>query len=397
MNFRQFKLLATLSIISALSVNAQTDNPKLDNFLMKKMEKSGRIGMQAAYIADGELKWVGSYGVKTYQTEDSVNDSTLFMTASISKPVTALALMKLYDQGKLKLDDDINNYLPFDVRNPNFPDDKITFRMLLSHVASIRDNWEMLELGYTIDNGGDSPMSLEDFIKSYLLEGGAYYDREKNFLLESPGKHERYSNAGYNLIAYLVEQISDRPFNEYMAEEVFRPLNMQNTYWFLAEIPHENIATPHNMPYKETDFKGTQILKHFGYPGYASGQLRTTVSDYAQILKLMVNKGKVDGKQFINQKTIEEFLTVQYPEADKWRAISWSYNEFESFLYYMFMPRLPSHTGLDPGMSTVVSFDPKTRTGVLVFSNSPTTTFRSEKIIYLDMIKKLFKEAKKAS
>ena len=233
-------------------------------------------------------------------------------------------------------------------------------------------------------------MSLEDFLKSYLLEGSEYYDREKNFLLEAPGLHERYSNVGYNLIAYLVELISGRPFNEYMAEEVFNPLNMQNTYWFLSEIPHDNIATPHNMPYKETDFKGTQILKHFGYPGYASGQLRTTVSDYAQILKLMINEGKVEGNQFISQLTIKKFLRVQYPEADKWRTIAWSYNEFESFIYYMLMPRLPSHTGLDPGMSTVVSFDPKTKTGVVVFSNSPTTTSRTEKIIYLDMVKKLF-------
>lgn len=397
MNNKTFLILTVAILICVLDLHAQSGNPKLDDFLVKKMKKSGRIGMQAAYIAEGELIWVGSYGVKTFQTEDMINDSTLFMIASISKPVTALALMKLYDQGKLKLDEDINDYLPFDVRNPNFPEDKITFRMLLSHVASFRDNWEMLELGYTIDQGGDSPMSLEDFIKSYLLEGGEYYDREKNFLLEAPGKHERYSNVGYSLIAYLVEKISRKPFNEYMVEEVFRPLNMQNTYWFLSEIPHENIATPHNMPYKETDFKGTQILKHFGYPGYASGQLRTTVSDYAQILKLMVNEGKVDGNQFISKQTIDEFLAVQYPDADKWQAISWNYNEFENIVYNMIMPRRPSHTGLDPGMSTVVSFDLKTKTGVLVFSNSPTTTLRTEKIIYLDMIKKLFKEAKKAS
>lgn len=351
--------------------------------------------MQAAYIADGELTWVGSYGVKIFHTNDKVNDSTLFMTASISKPVTALALMKLYDQEKLRLDDDINNYLPFDVRNPNFPDDKITFRMLLSHVASIRDNWEMLEIGYTIDQGGDSPMSLEDFLKSYLLEGGEYYDKEKNFLLTAPGKFERYSNVGYNLIAFLVEKISRRPFNEYMTDEVFNPLKMHNTYWFLSEIPHKNIASPHNMPYKETDFKGTQVLKHFGYPGYASGQLRTTVTDYSQILKLMINEGEVDGNQFLSKKTIEEFLTVQYPEVEKWRAISWSYNEVENFIYNLIMPRRPSHSGLDPGMSTFVSFDPETRTGVLVFSNSPTTTFRTEKIIYLDMVRKLFKEAAK--
>ena len=393
-----FRHTIALIVLSTLSVNlyAQTENAKLDKFLIKKMKKSGRIGMQAAFISGGELTWKGSYGVKTYQTEDLINDSTLFMTASTSKPVTALAIMKLYDDGRLKLDDDINAYLPFDVRNPNFPDDKITFRMLLSHVSSIRDHWPVLEIGYTIDDGGDSPISLEDFLKSYLVEGGKYYDITKNFYTKAPAEQEAYSNVGYTLIGYLVERISGRPFNEYMKEEVFNPMKMHNTYWFLSEIPHENIATPHNMPYKETDFKGTQILKHFGYPEYPAGQLRTTVTDYAQILKLMVNEGRVDGNQFLSKKTMEVFLEVQYPEVGKWRAISWSYNEFENPLYYLLMPRLPSHTGLDPGMSTVVSFDPKTKTGMLIFSNSPTTTFRTEKIIYLDMVKKLYKEAKKA-
>jgi CubicO group peptidase (beta-lactamase class C family) len=181
-----------------------------------------------------------------------------------------------------------------------------------------------------------------------------------------------------------------------MAEDVFTPLNMHNTYWFLSEIPHKNIASPHNMPYKETDFKGTQILKHFGYPGYASGQLRTTVTDYAQYLKMMINDGKVDGKQFIAKKTVDEFLTVQFPEADKWQALCWNYDEFENAIYNLIMPRRPSHTGLDPGMNSVVSFDPSEKTGVLIFSNSPTTTFWSEKIIYLDMVKRLFKEAEKA-
>jgi CubicO group peptidase (beta-lactamase class C family) len=181
-----------------------------------------------------------------------------------------------------------------------------------------------------------------------------------------------------------------------MAEEIFAPLKMNNTYWLLSEIPHENIATPHNMPYKETDYKGTQILKHFGYPGYPSGQLRTTVTDYAQFLKLMVNQGQVDGVQFLSKKTVEEFLRVQYPEVAKLQAISWSYNEFENFIYNLIMPRRPSHTGLDPGMNSVVSFDPSEKTGVLIFSNSPTTTLWNQKIIYLDMVRRLFKEAEKA-
>ncbi len=382
-------------MISALGVKAQSENSELNGFLEKKMKRSERIGMQAAYISNGELKWTGNYGVKTFQTSDSVNDSTLFMTASISKPVTALAAMKLHDQGLVDLDEDINSYLPSHINNPNYPDEKITLRMLLCHVSSIRDNWTVLEPSYTLPEGGDSPLSLEDFLKAYLLKDGAFYDDSRNFYQTKPLTEEHYSNVGYALIGYLVEVISGKPFNVFMAEEVFKPLHMHNTYWFLSEIPHDNLATPHNLPYKETDFKGTQILPHFGYPEYPAGQLRTTVTDYAQFVKLMVNMGKVDGKEFLSEQIVKEFLSVQFPDVAKWRAISWSYNEFESYIYNMIMPRVPSHTGLDPGMSTVVSFNPETKTGVLIFSNSPTTTFRCEKIIYLDMVKRLFKEAEK--
>ena len=390
-------ILMAFFMISALGVKAQSGNPELDGFLAKKMKRSERIGMQAAYISNGELKWIGNYGVKTFQTSDRVNDSTLFMTASIAKPVTALAAMKLYDQGLVDLDEDINRYLPFQISNPIYPDEKITLRMLLCHVSSIRDNWTVLEPSYTLPEGGDSPLSLEDFLKAYLLKDGSFYNGSRNFYQTKPLTEEHYSNVGYALIGYLVEVISGKPFNMFMAEEVFKHLHMHNTYWFLSEIPHDNLATPHNLPYKETDFKGTQILPHFGYPEYPAGQLRTTVTDYAKFVELLVNMGKVDGKQFLSEQTVKEFLSVQFPDVAKWRAISWSYNEFESFIYNMIMPRVPSHTGLDPGMSTVVSFNPETKTGVLIFSNSPTTTFRCEKIIYLDMVKRLFKEAEKTN
>lgn len=395
MNLLTIKILIALSLLGVLNLKAQSNNPKLDKYMEKKMKNSGRIGMQAAFVSDGELKWSGSYGIKTYQKTDMINDSTLFMVASISKPVTALALMKLYDEARVSLDADINDHLPFAVVNPNFPDDKITFRMLLTHVSSIRDNWKVLEPLYTLGKGGgDSPMSLEAFLKAYLVKGGEFYDSARNFYNTPPLTEEHYSNVGYALVGYLVEVISGKPFNVYMSEEIFEPLKMHNTYWFFSEVPNSNIATPHNLPYKETDFKGTQVLSHFGYPEYPSGQLRTTVTDYAQFVKLMVNYGKVDSTQFLSEETVREFLKVQYPEIAKWRAISWSYNEFENPIYNMIMPRRPSHTGLDPGMNSVVSFDPEARSGVIIISNSPTTTLKTEKIIYLDMVKKLFKEAK---
>ena len=209
---------------------AQHDVSKLDKFITKKMEQSERIGLQAAFISNGELTWFNSYGEKVDQTESMVNDSTVFMVASISKPVTALAIMKLYDDGRLELDDDINKYLPFKVNNPNFPNTAITIRMLLSHASSIRDDWNVLEKGYTIDEGGDSQIGFDEYLRSYLVPGGKYYNAEQNFYKSAPGTALRYNNVAFSILAYITEQITSKKFNIFMKEEVFIPLKMNNTF-----------------------------------------------------------------------------------------------------------------------------------------------------------------------
>ena len=374
---------------------SQTENTRLDNFFTKKMQKAQIVGMQAAFIKDGDLQWSGSYGLRNYLTKEPVNDSTVFMIASTSKPVTALALLKLYDQNLIGLDDNINDHLPFKISNPNFPEEIITIRMLLSHTASLKDNWDVLDPLYTLDQGGDSPVKLEEFIKDYFLPKGKYYDMERNFFKKKPGKYWKYCNMGYVIIGYIIEQVSGKSFSEFMKEEIFSPLHMKNSYWFLKDITHDNIARPHELPDKKSEHSEPKVLKNYGYPDFPDGQLRTTVSDYAQILKVILNDGQVDGTPFLKKNTVDEFLSIQFPDVNKWQAIAWNYNEFENWLYYLFMPHLPSHTGGDPGVATVVSFDPKTRTGAIVFLNSPPNTFKGGKIFYLDMVKKLLKEAKR--
>ena len=79
---------------------------------------------------------------------------------------------------------------------------------------------------------------------------------------------------------------------------------MNNSYWLLSEVPHKNIAHPHQFPEDGSDQPLPEVLVHYGYPDYPDGQLRTTVGDYAQILKLMINEGKVNGSPFIKKETI---------------------------------------------------------------------------------------------
>jgi len=377
---------------------AQSDHKKIDTYIRHHLDEAKIIGLQVASIGEGELIWQGSYGVKEYQGQDSINDSTLFMMASCSKPVTSLGIMKLYDQGKLDLDDDINDYLPFRISNPHHSGEPISFRMLLTHTSSLRDNWDVLDPLYTLPEGGDSPLELQSYVQDYFTEGGAYYFSAENFAEEKPGTGFSYCNMGYSLLGLLIEQISGKSFSQYMQEDIFRPLGMKHSYWFLQEIPHDNIARPHEIaPEKEP-----QALNHYGFASFPDGQLRTTATDYAQVLKLMINRGKVNGSRFLSENTVDEYLEIPYPEVAKHQALAWNYNEFNAFSYILFMPRylftrkIPAHSGYDPGVETYVAFDPKKKRGIIIFINSPLIEWKGVRIYHV-IIKKLFKEAKHSS
>ncbi len=371
----------------------QSTKYEMDKYFLKKMRKANILGMQAAYISDGELEWIGSYGKMNYSTKQSVNDSTLFMIASCSKPVTALGIMKLVDQNKLNLDTDINEYLPVSIRNPHFPEKPITTRMLLTHTSSLKDQMDTLLSLYTFEKGGDSQITIEDFIEDYFLTNGRYYNADQNFTNYPPGEKKDYCNVGYALAGYIIQEVTNKSFQQFMSDEIFAPLSMKKSSWYLTGIMHNNISQPHEYVPGASSNSRYKVLNHYGYPTIADGQLRTNVSDYAQVIKLMINQGVIDGERFLKKRTVDTFLRIQFPNIDKWQALSWNYNEFNNWLYYLLMPRYPSHTGVDPGVATVTSFDPESKTGAIIFSNTLTTSFRGHKIFYQEMIKRLMKEA----
>lgn len=393
----KFLLMLTMILTTHNNVYAQLESENLNKFFIKKMKKAQIAGLQVAYIKDGELGWVGSYGTKNDSTKEKINDSTLFMIASCAKPVTALGLMRLHDTNVINIDDDINKYLPVKIVNPNFPERVITIKMILTHTSSFSDNGELLNSLYTYQSGGDSPIALEQFIKDYFLPDGKYYNSKKNFSPNAPGTNKSYCNAGYALAGYLIECITRRAFKDYMTEELFKPLHMNDSYWFLSEIGHDNISLPHVYVGDAVIGKQFKILKHYGYPTVSDGQLRTNTSDYAEIIKLMLNNGRIGQIHFLKEATIQTFLAIQFPEVNKYQAIAWNFNEFDNWIYYLLMPRLPSHTGVDQGVATVTSFDPKRKTGAIIFANTLTHNFKGHKILYQEMMKRLLKEARKGN
>jgi len=134
-------LLVVFPLLAGLAY-AQTS--KVDSLVLWKLKELHVPGLAAAKVENGQVSWTRYYGLQDIEPKIPVSGSTVFHIASISKTVTAAAVMQLEAKGYFKLDEDVNRFLPFRVANPSFPAAPITFRQLLRHRSSIADNMDYL-------------------------------------------------------------------------------------------------------------------------------------------------------------------------------------------------------------------------------------------------------------
>ena len=224
-----------------IEINNYRDEEELLQFIESTMENHLIPGISISIVKDQNIVWEKYFGYSNINQNILVDENTLFMLASISKTITATALMQLWEQDLFELDDSINAYLPFSVFHPDYFGVPISFKMLLSHTSGIKDNWSVMPY-----YDGDSELELGYYLEQYLTTGGEFYGSNSNFTNAMPGTYYDYSNIGAALIGLLVEEISNQPFNEYCNENIFEPLEMDNAFWFLSEIDDvDQIALPY--------------------------------------------------------------------------------------------------------------------------------------------------------
>jgi CubicO group peptidase (beta-lactamase class C family) len=204
---------------------------EIDDYILNEMQARHIPGLSASIVIDNDVVWQNAYGYANIQEERKVVNETLFKIASVSKTLTATCLMQLFEQENFDLHNPINNHLPFNVIHPLYPSTDITFHMLLTHSSGINDNWEFM-----FHFVGDSPISFQTFLYEYLVPGGLYYDEANNFCLWKPGTSWKYSNVGVALVGYLVETISGLNFTTYTETNLFIPLDMNESGWYLRDL-----------------------------------------------------------------------------------------------------------------------------------------------------------------
>lgn len=352
------KIFIVILLFVTKGVHAQ--KPSIDSFINEEMGKIHIAGFAAVAIDSNKIVWQSYHGYQNVEKKIPVTDSTIFMIASTSKTVTAAALMQLYGQGKFKLDDDVNKYLDFKVINPNYPKIPITFRQLLRHRSSIADNGDYLGQFWSV-NKGDPTIPLNVFLKNYLSQSGAHYNKEKNFFNYPPGENFNYSNIGVALVGYLVERISGESFPAFCKENIFSPLSMNNTGWYLRDVDSNKVA----MPYSYSDSLHRYIPYGFGgYPDYPAGELRTTANDFAHFLLAWTNNGKWNNKKVFDSAAIQ---TLTPKDFDLGFYTWFLYGTDKGAIVY-------SHSGGDNGVTTFILYNPKNSKGLIILTNGEITT-----------------------
>jgi CubicO group peptidase (beta-lactamase class C family) len=348
-------ILFTFSLLSCkkneININSVAE---YENYINQEIKDQGIPAISVLIFKENQTLYEGYFGKSNIEQNTDLKSDDIFLLASISKVVTATALLQLYEDGEFSLDDNINDYLPFHVVHPKH-ETPITIKMLLTHTSSIDD-------GSAIDSqyyfGEDSPVSLDLFLENYLTPTGNYYNEKENFHNFEPGKKHKYSNEGSALIAVLVEQISNQSFNDYCKENIFQPLGMTNTFWRLDEIDQtsQTIVQPYNLVKDKFE-----PIQHYTFTDYPNGGLRSNAKDMAILLSCFAQNGNSGTGEILNESTVIKMITPQIPDIDK---------EVGLHLFLMNSDNnLWGHNGGEQGVATIMAFNPTTKIGAIILTN----------------------------
>ncbi len=348
----------------------------------KLVLESDTPGVAVAIVKKDGRRWARGFGYADLEKQSAMTEHTVISIGSVSKTITATAVVKAVEDGLLELDADINGYLPFIVENPSFPGRPITMRHLLTHTATTSDNRSVYKSDAVYYWGGDSPISLGEFSENYFSPGGEYYSAGKNYSKAAPGTSYEYSNVGFALAGLLVERVSGQSFSEYSTENIFKPLGMENTGWLYSDVDSSLFGKQYGLKSKNSNEKMSgravgqwRAYRPYGLTTYPDGGLKTSVSDLSKFLIAIMNGGVLDGERILDAQSVSMMLAPQKLGYDRIPNLRPVQDQALGFVY-----EIPAsvdastvfigHNGGDPGTNTFMYFDPESEVGIIYFTNA---------------------------
>ncbi|WRP08045.1 serine hydrolase domain-containing protein [Rossellomorea aquimaris] len=319
---------------------AESDNQKelLERFMKESMEEYGIPGASLAIIQDGKVMFQQSWGEQRKGTP--VTKDTLFTIGSVSKPLTSLAIMRLVDDKKIALDQEIDRYLPAFHYNRNGFDKKITIRNLLTHSSGISsyDGLEIADRNLRGKNAID--VAVQKLNNVHL-----------NY---EPGDVHQYSAANYLLLGKIIENVTNQTFSEYMDDEIFSVIGMDRTVSNF-EAAKELGYQP---GYQSWFGKPVRSRGFFDDSGAPYGYMVSTTGDMSKFIKCLLEGGDILSKDSFDTYTSPHY----HRKEDMYYGLGWRISTEVDNSYYF-------HGGETPDSRAELFINPQQDYGFILLTN----------------------------
>lgn len=372
----------TILVLILPNLNAQTAKEDLDQTLIQTFQQHQIPGMAVAIVDKDQILYQNAFGYADIASKKPYTQQTIHNIGSTSKTFIGIAVMQLIEQGKISLDTKINDILPFSVHHPKFPKTEITVRHLVTHTASLHDHYKSYSLkAYTSTDATkgnrkglpliykiqfkasqkNQNLPLGTYLQNVLSKKGKWY-RKKNFTKKEPGTHYHYSNIGAALAAYIVEIVSNTPFDQYTQKHILQPLQMNASGWKEESVNLDNFASRY--------IDQTAIPK-YKLTSYPDGGLISSCEDLSQYCKSMIG-GYQQGNKVLSASSFQTLMTNQFDKTplattiqskDKRIGVFWNIFGSEGIGDI-------GHSGSDPGILSFMYFDPVSGIGCILLTNT---------------------------
>lgn len=311
-------LLFGLSLLLGFQLQLQAQSfAKFDKFLSTEVQEGRLVGVHGMVFQYGKVVYNQTHGLRDKESKDSLQGNEAYFIQSMTKPIVSAALMTLYDKGMFQLDDPVSNYLP-EYANLHVVNDPtigspagthpapspITIRQVLSHTAGMSHGISSLVYDKELWNG----IIMNGKIKTLADRNTAL---AKIPLAFDPGSRWNYSFSP-DVVARLVEVLSEKALDQYLQETIFGPLKMSNSGYNLSETQKKRVTTVYA-------FAADSSLNRTWVQPNATGNtlftginaLFTSTADYLRFGEMMLNQGEWNGKRILQPETVSLMLSDQ--------------------------------------------------------------------------------------
>ncbi len=334
--------LALVLCLAVQNVEAPAEFKGVRDHLQEALRSGAGPSVAVAVVREGRVVWAEGFGSADLEKQSPATADSIYLLASVSKPVTATGLMVLRDRGSVDLDQPANRYLgEAKLRAPAGSADGMTVRRLANHTAGMPLHWNFFY-------EGTSPPPRDETIRRY------------GFAAWAPGGEWGYSNLAFGVLDYVTERVSKTPWRAFLEKEVFDPLKMARTSDRVRPGMEKDATAQYD---RDREGRFARVAPYgFDHPGASA--VWSSANDLARFMLMHLGDGALEGARVLSEDSARAMRVQTSRRADGGgTGVGWAVGPF------LGRPSF-SHSGGMPGVTTIVVGFPEEKHAVVVLANA---------------------------